>query len=61
MPARAIRSRRRSDRVEDFQVAGDLVEPGGQVGPDLLAGLELEHLVGEPLGLGGRDRARAAP
>ena len=31
------------------------MEPGGQVAPNLLAGLELEDLVGEPLGLGGGD------
>ena len=35
------------------------LEPGGQVGADLVAGVELEHVMGEPLGLGGRDRRRA--
>src|SRR6185312_16157298 len=31
-----------SARVEDFQGAGDFVEPGGEVGSDFLGGLELE-------------------
>ena len=31
------------------------MEPGGEIAPDLLAGLELQDLVGESLGLSGHE------